>query len=430
LGVAERVVLSELIASAFHDVHRAIKAGEVDELWAKGGRGSTKSSYASVEIMLGLTADTQAHALVTRRYDNELRDSVLGQMEWAARKLGIHHLWHFGTSPMQATHKRTGQKIFFRGADSPEKGKSINPGFGYVKYFWCEEVDQFGGMDEIRVILQSIFRGEGATGQIAFYTFNPPKSARSWVNVEVKIPKPRRLVHHSTYLSVIKAWLGERFLVDAEHLKQVQPDAYRHEYLGEEIGTGLEVFSNVELRSLDDGEIAAMDEVRQGLDWGYAVDPVCMVRTAYDRKRKALYIVGEVSGIGIGNRRLNDAVPADWKSHLTTADSAEPKSIDEMRLEYGWSIRGASKGPGSVEFGVKWLQEREKIVIDPTRCPLAAKEFINYALEVDRSGNVVSKFPDKDNHCLDAVRYATADLMVGEPRHAPMVIPMPTQSHW
>lgn len=101
-----------------------------------------------------------------------------------------------------------------------------------------------------------------------------------------------------------------------------------------------------------------------------------------------------------------------------------------MRLEYGWSIRGASKGPGSVEFGVKWLQEREKIVIDPTRCPLAAKEFINYALEVDRSGNVVSKFPDKDNHCLDAVRYATADLMVGEPRHAPVVVPMPTQSHW
>lgn len=428
--MAERVVLSEIVAPPFHDVHRAIVAGEVDELWCKGGRGSTKSSYASIEILLGLTADPQSHALVTRRHDNELRDSVVGQMEWAARKLGIAHLWRFGVSPMQGVNVKTGQKIFFRGADSPEKGKSLNPGFGYVKFFWCEEVDQFGGMDEIRVILQSVFRGEGASGQIAFYTFNPPKSARSWVNAEVKIPKPRRLVHHSTYLDVPKTWLGERFLADAEHLRNVKPDSYRHEYLGEEIGTGLEVFSNVELRELDDGEISALGEVRQGLDWGYAVDPVCMNRTAYDRKRKTLYIVGEVSGIGIHNRKLNDLVPAEWKGHLTTADSAEPKSIDEMRMEYGWNIRGATKGPGSVEHGVKWLQEREKIVIDPTRCPLAAKEFVNYALEVDRAGNVVSKFPDKDNHSIDTVRYANGDLMVGEPKPVPKVVAVPTVSRW
>jgi len=425
-----QIELLDLIAPSFHDVHKAIKNGEVEEVLLKGGRGSTKSSLVSLEIPLILMKDPQAHAYITRRYDSQLRDTVLPQIEWALRKLGVYDQWEIGTRPMQATNKRTKQKILFRGADNPEKGKSINPGFGYIKAFWAEELDQFGGMGEIRTILQSIFRGENAKGQVAFFTYNPPKSNRSWVNSEARMPRERRLVHHSTYLSVPKEWLGERFIAEAEHLRNVNPDAYRHEYLGEEIGTGLEVFSNVELRAMDDGEVAALDEVRQGLDWGYAVDPVCMVRTAYDRKRKTLYIVGEVSGVGIGNRVLNNLVPAEWKAHLTTADSAEPKSIDEMRLEYGWSIRGASKGPGSVEFGVKWLQEHEKIVIDPTRCPLAAKEFINYALEVDRSGNVVSKFPDKDNHCLDAVRYATADLMVGEPRHAPVVIPMPTQSHW
>ena len=424
------VRLTDIIAPPFYEVHRALRAGEIDELWAKGGRGSTKSSFASVEIMLGLTSDPQAHAFVTRRFDNELRDSVLGQMEWAARKLGIDHLWHFGTSPMQATHKKTGQKVFFRGADSPEKGKSINPGFGYVKYFWAEEVDQFGGMDELRVILQSIFRGEGSSGQVAFSTFNPPKSARSWVNAEVKVPKHRRTVHHSDYTDVPPEWLGQRFLADAEHLKLVNAEAYRHEYLGEEIGTGLEVFNNVRIEALDDEEVAALGEIRQGLDWGYAADPVCLVRMSYDRKRRKLTIFGEISGVGIGNRALNERTPEEWKRTLTKCDSSEPKSRDEMRDDYGWKIIDAAKGPGSVEFGVKWLTELEQIVIDPVRCPLAAKEFVNYALEISRNGEVVSKYPDKGNHSLDAVRYGLEDVMKPEARPVPKVVPIPTANRW
>jgi phage terminase large subunit len=77
------------------------------------------------------------------------------------------------------------------------------------------------------------------------------------------------------------------------------------------------------------------------------------------------------------------------------------------------NIRGAKKGPGSVEFGIKFLQGLEKIIIDPERCPLSAREFINYTLEVDRLGNVKDKFPDKDNHSIDAIRYALEDAMAG-----------------
>jgi len=101
---------------------------------------------------------------------------------------------------------------------------------------------------------------------------------------------------------------------------------------------------------------------------------------------------------------------------ITVADSAEPKSIDELR-SYGIRVFAAKKGPGSVEFGVKWLQDLEAIIIDPLRCPLAAKEFINYSLETDRSGMVKDKFPDKDNHSIDAVRYALEDDMVGYNMH-------------
>jgi len=263
-------------------------------------------------------------------------------------------------------------------------------------------------MDEIRNILQSLFRGENKK-RISFYSFNPPKSGRSWVNQEVKIPKPGRRVHHSTYLDVPPEWLGERFLADAEHLKKTNETAYRHEYLGEEVGTGLEVFNNVELRIIAQDEIAAFDRIRQGLDFGYAVDPLCFERMHYDRTRRRLYIFTEISGLNLFNRqfwekaqRYNDA----W----TIADSAEPKSIAELK-SWGMKIKGAKKGPGSVEFSIKFLQDLEAIIIDPERCPLAAKEFINYSLEADRNGIVKSQFPDKDNHSIDACRYGLEDDM-------------------
>lgn len=405
-----RVPLSQLIAPSFYELHHELKAEKYDEYWLKGGRGSTKSTFISVQILLGMIRDPQANAVVFRRYQNELRDSVYGQFEWTAAKMGIAHLMKFQVSPMQVTF-RTGQKIVFRGADKPTKLKSINLGRGYVKYAWFEEIDQFGSMDEIRIILQSLFRGEGARRRISFYSFNPPKSGRSWVNQEVKTPKPGRRVHHSTYLDVPREWLGERFLADAEHLKATNESAYRHEYLGEEVGTGLEVFTNLELVAIPDEEIRRFDQIRQGLDFGYAADPLAFERMHVDRMRRRLYLLDEIQGLNLFNRDLYQRVSAKGY-HLTTtiADSAEPKSIDELR-GLGMRIKPARKGPDSVDYGIKWLQGLERIVIDPARCPLAAKEFQNYCLEVGRDGMVRSRFPDKDNHSIDATRYACEDDM-------------------
>lgn len=357
-----------------------------------------------MEILLGLSRDPLAHAFVSRRYDNELRDSVHGQLQWAADKLGLGQIWRFMTSPMQAVNVLTGQKILFRGIDNPLKAKSINLGRGYIKYFWAEEVDQYGGMEEIRSILQSVFRGEGEA-RLAFFSFNPPRSARSWVNSEVRIPKARRIVHHSDYRSVPIEWLGDRFIADAEHLERVNPLAYRHEYLGEEVGTGLEVFSNVQVRAITPEERATFGQIRQGLDFGYAVDPLSFERCYFDSARRRLWIFEERSGIGISNRAFAAGLDAERKRTMTIADNAEPKSVDELR-ELGLNIRACTKGPGSVEHGVKWLADLESIIIDPSTAPLAAKEFVNYSLETSRSGDVISRYPDKDNHAIDATRYA------------------------
>lgn len=418
MTTSPKVKLTELIAPSFYEVHHELKADLHDELWLKGGRGSTKSTFASIEILLGMIENPDANAVVTRRYQNELRDTVFGQFEWSAAKMGIMHLLKFQVSPMQIIFVETGQKIIFRAADNPQKLKSINLGKGYVKYAWFEEVDQFASMDEIRNVLQSLFRGEDKR-RIAIFTFNPPRSARSWVNQEVKIPKPGRRVHHSTYLDVPKEWLGERFIAEADHLRRVNETAYRHEYLGEEVGTGLEVFTNVVLQTIPDSLIEMFDNLRQGLDFGYAADPLCFIRLHYDKTRRRIYLFHEISGLNLFNREFAQRARA-FNDVMTIADSAEPKSIDELRTDYGMRIKGAKKGPGSIEFGIKFLQDLEQIVIDPSRCPLAAREFINYSLERDAQGNIKSRFPDKDNHSIDACRYALSEDMQG-PRKAKAV---------
>ncbi len=401
------VKLKSLIAPSFYDVHHEIKENVYTEYWLKGGRGSTKSTFTSIEILLGLIKDPEANAVVFRRYGNELRDTVYGQFAWAADKMEIDHLFKFQYAPMQIIYIPTGQKIIFKAADNPRKLKSINIGKGFIKYVWFEEVDQYAGMEEIRSIIQSVFRGEDK-GRISFYSYNPPKSGRSWVNQEVRVVKPGRRVHHSDYRDVPAEWLGISFITEAEHLQKMNEIAYRHEYLGEEVGTGLEIFNNITIEPVD---CSTFNQIRQGLDFGYAVDPLCFERMHYERQKRRLFIFDEVSGINLFNREYFDTMASrGYQRDLTIADSAEPKSIAELR-SYGQNIKGARKGPGSVEYGIKFLQDLEQIIIDPERCPRAAKEFINYTLEMDRQGEVKPRFPDKDNHSIDAVRYGCEDDM-------------------
>lgn len=402
---SENVKITDCIAPNFYGLHKELKEQKITELWLRGGRGSTKSSFISIVDILDILKDKEANGVVFRRFENEIRDSVYSQLKWAINKLGVDHLFKFYVSPFKIVYEPTGQQILFKGADNPKKIKSIKLATGYMKFAWFEEVDQFGGMEEIRNLLQSIFRGT-TKHQIAYFSYNPPKSARSWTNAETKIPKKGRMVHYSDYRDVPREWLGETFIANAEHLKETNEDAYNHEYLGMETGTGLEVFNNVTLRPITDKEISLFDHRFQGLDFGYAADPLCFEEAHFDEKKKRLYMFFEISGIGMKNSHFAEQLTDDQRAEVTMTDSAEPKSIDELRDEYHVNVIGAKKAPGSVEHGIKYLQDLEEIIIDPIRCPLAAKEFINYSLDVNRFGEVISKYPDKDNHSIDSMRYS------------------------
>ena len=124
--------LSELLAPPFHEVHRAVKAGTVGEVVAKGGRGSCKSSYLSVELVLQLLTHPDCHAVVLRRVGNTLRASVYAQICWAVTALGLAGKFRCTVSPMECVYRPTGQKILFFGLDDPGKLKSLKLPFGYA----------------------------------------------------------------------------------------------------------------------------------------------------------------------------------------------------------------------------------------------------------------------------------------------------------
>lgn len=404
-----QIKLSDKMAPSFFFVHKDVKQHGHTHYVLAGGRGSTKSSYVSLEILLLLMQNPECHAVVLRKVANTLRNSVYTQMEWALDALRISDKWKMTVSPMEMVRKATGQKILFFGVDDKAKIKSIKLPFGYVGVVWYEELDQFAGMEEIRNLNQSLMRGGSKFW--CFSSYNPPKSANNWVNEEMLLDEQDRLVHRSDYLSVNPDWLGPQFIYEADKLKAKNETAYRHEYLGEITGTGGAVFENVVEKQITDEEIRQFDRRRYGLDFGFAVDPLAFVSMHYDTKREILYIFDEIYQPKLTNRQAAVKIKKKiTETALIRADSAEPKSIKELN-ELGLKVIAAKKGPDSVEFGIRWLQGLSAIVIDKKRCPNAYKEFITYEYETTRDGQYISAYPDKNNHAIDAVRYGCEDLM-------------------
>ena len=425
LGAEEQVEESEKqiitipardIASPFVDLNRMIDDREYREYYCEGGRGSTKSSFISEKIIELLENNPRMCAVVLRKVKDTLKDSVFSQLEWAIDKLSetypyLKNDYKLTKSPLEIVKKSTGQKIYFRGADDYGKIKSLKtPKDMYIGITWYEEFDQFAGMMEVRKINQSLIRG--GEDFIQFYSYNTPASNQHFVNIEKITPKPSRFVHLTDYRSVPKKWLGQAFIDEAEFLEQVNEKLYRNEYLGEMTGVGGNVFENIELREITDKEIETYDYTYQGLDFGWFPDPLAWVKCCYNPSQKTLYIYDEF----VVNRMSNADVWNTLKEEkgvdeddLIIADSAEPKSIGDFK-SYGALIKGAEKGPGSVDYSMKWLASLAKIVIDPNRTPTTAQEFSTYEYEQDKDGNYVSGYVDADNHTIDATRYALNNI--------------------
>ena len=400
------ICIYDSMARTFWDLYDDLKRDGHAEYWLKGGRGSTKSSFISLVIVRGLLADPNANAIIYRKVGNTIKDSVYSQMLWAIDQLQLAPWFQAKVSPFELIYKPTGQRVLFRGADDPLKSKSIKLQHGYFRYLWFEELSEFRGMEDIRTIKQSVFRG--VDRGVTLYSYNPPKSAQNWVNTEALKSVTGRLVHHSTYLDVPKEWLKEAFISEAERLAQSNERAYRNEYMGEVTGTGGTVFDNLVLREISADEIGGFGTVYSGLDFGWFPDPLHFVRCAYDPARRRLCIFDEYRTVKTSNADVYRILTEQKQLTATEeviADSAEMKSVNDMR-SYGMRCIAATKGPGSVRASMRWLQALNEIIIDPARCPEAAKEFSQYEYERTRDGEFVDAYPDANNHAIDAVRYA------------------------
>lgn len=399
------VKLSEVLGPAFYDLARDVFAHGHTHYDLSGGRGSLKSSCVSLLVPLLLMQNPDTHALVLRKVGNTIRDSVYAQYLWALDHLGVAAYWEAKVSPLELVYIPTGQKIMFRGTDDPMKIKSIKVPFGYIAVTHFEEKDQFAGRAEIRTVLQSTMRGGSTFWN--FESYNPPISRDNWANLDSLEERPDRLAHKSTYLEAPAEWLGSQFLAEAEYLRETNERAYRHEYLGEPTGTGGNVFENLVSETITDEQIADFDRVYNGVDWGFFPDPWAFNRVHYDAARRTLYIFDELEAQKKRNAETAEMLKAHGltRDDRITADGAEPKSVADYR---GWGLNcvGAKKGQGSVERSMIWLQRLDKIVIDAKRCPKTWREFSGYEYERNKDGEIISGYPDKDNHHIDAVRYA------------------------
>lgn len=408
-----KVKISELLPKPFHSVWRATFNSEILHIVCKGGRGSGKSSDIA-HIIIQLMMRYPVNTVAIRKVDNTLEQSVYEQLKWAISEQQVTHLWKANKSPLKLTYLPTGNYILFRGAQEPERIKSLKDSRFPFAIAWIEELAEFRMEDEVKTITNSLLRDELDEGLFYkfFYSYNPPKRKQNWTNKKyetVTLPN-NTFVHHSSYLD--NPFIAKQFIEEAEETKKRNERQYRWEYLGEAIGSGVAPFENLEFRSISDDEIATFDNIRQGNDFGYSNDPNAFVRWHYDKTRRRIYAMDEIYEVKLSNRKLAEKIIGKgYHTTTTTVDSAEPKSIAELKNDYGMKVKGAKKGPDSVEFGERWLDDLDAIVIDPKRTPNIAREFENIDYQVDRDGNPKNRLLDVDNHTIDSSRYAFEDDM-------------------
>lgn len=374
----------------------------------KGSRGSKKSTTTAQDIILKMTMYPLANTLVIRKTFNSHKDSTWTQLKWAAKNLGLEDDWSFSKSPLEATRKSTGQKILFRGLDDPMSITSITVEHGYLCWAWFEEAFQVMNEDDFNKVDMSI-RGQLPDGyykQITI-TFNP-WSEKHWLKKRFfDTNDPNILALTTTY--ECNEWLGPDDRALFEQMKINNPRRYNIEGLGNwGIAEGL-VYENFIEQEFDYMEISKRAGTKAvfGLDFGYTNDPTAFIAAIVDQENKELYIFDEHYQKAMTNEDIANMIKYKGYSKETiTADSAEPKSIDDIKSKGIYRIKAAKKGKDSILNGIQNIQDY-KIIIHP-KCENFLIEINNYVWS-NKNGIVINKPIDDFNHLMDALRYAMED---------------------
>ena len=352
----------------------------------------------------------QANLLCVRKTYRTLKDSCFTELKWAIHRLGVDAWWDIKESPLEMTYKPTGQKILFRGLDDPLKVTSITVEVGVLCWLWIEEAYEISSEADFDTLDESI-RGEVPPGlfkQITL-TFNP-WNEHHWIKHRFfdAAPDPDILAMTTNY--TCNEWLDAADKKVFETMKRNNPRRYRVAGLGDwGIVEGL-VYENWTEQSFK------LDSVRSckivcGLDYGYTNDPTAFFVGFLSLEEKKLYVWDELYEKGLSNKKISEKITSmGYRKERITADSAEPKSNDEL-CTLGLRVSGAKKGKDSISNGIQWIQDLQ-IIIHP-RCVNFLTEISNYTWDEDKFGAKLNKPIDDFNHLMDAMRYALEQYIIG-----------------
>lgn len=389
----------------------------------KGSRASKKSKTTALWFITNMMKYPDANTLVVRKTYRTLKDSCFTELKWAIHRLGVDAFWDVKESPLEMTYKPTGQKIYFRGLDDPLKVTSITVDQGCLCWMWIEEAYEISSEDDFNMLDESI-RGAVPEGSDLFkqitLTFNP-WNEHHWLKKRFfDNPDDETLALTTNYMC--NEWLDSADRKVFETMKKQNPRRYRVAGLGDwGIVDGLvyenwkeeafEIISKADFLDLDEAEQKAKNYVFKesvksafGLDFGYTNDPAALFVGFIDTKDKKIYVYDEMYAAGLSNERIaNNVQSMGYGKELIIADSAEPKSIDQLK-GLGLKVKGAEKGKDSVNHGIQFIQDYE-IIIHP-RCVNFLTEISNYTWDKDKLGNKLNRPIDDFNHLMDAMRYA------------------------
>lgn len=424
--MAQVKTIRDIFAPAFYRPWNDFYNETCETICMDGGRGSCKSTTASMFMLLGLERDRRValaardsgdknwkrlvtHGACYRKVAGTLADSCFNQLKWSAEKLGIYDKFTWRTTPLSVRRKGSvPYRVVFRGLDDAQKSRSIKMEMGYLKYLHWEELTEFSGLDEVQDVTRSVQRGGHKF--MTFYTYNPPETSSNWVNyslakLEEEDPLFRR--YHSDYRSVPPEWLGEKFFRDAEILRRIDERQYRHVYLGEITGNGGTVFPRVHAVNFSDKDISRFQNVRWGADFGLR-DPTTLIGLNYDKTNQKVQIFSEWYKTDATLDEIEEGFKQNYFGYeYIYGDRAAGTLITTLRA-HGLPMLPSEKGKGSILNGIKGLQSMVAIEIDKRRCPHTYWEFINMEYEKDKSGGFTGNIPPGNDHCIDPCRYALA----------------------
>lgn len=380
----------------------------------KGSRASKKSKTTALWFIVNMMKYPQANALVIRKTFRTLKDSCFTELKWAVHRLKVDAWWEFKESPLEATYKPTGQKIYFRGLDDPLKVTSITVDVGVLCWAWLEEAYEVMKEDDFNILDESI-RGGVPEGSGLFkqwtITFNP-WNEHHWLKKRFfDNPDDETLALTTNYMC--NEWLDASDIKVFDDMRKRNPRRYAVAGLG---GWGIVdglVYENWKEESFDIDTIRSKKDIISvfGLDFGYTNDPSTLFCGLLDQKEKRLFVFDEMYEKGLSNKKIADTVKdMGYGKERITADSAEPKSIDELK-SLGLRVKGAMKGKDSIKNGIQWIQDLE-IIIHP-RCVNFITEISNYTWDEDRFGTKLNVPIDDFNHLMDAMRYALEKYITG-----------------